>query len=98
MAAKFGFEPTAVPTIFIGDRYWVGYAKDPIGKEIEAHVGACLLSGCPDAGAGVLPPAPHRPASHAAQAPAAAVEHQPVPAAPRRVRPGRQLRPSRAAR
>jgi len=57
MAAKFGFEPTAVPTIFIGDRYWVGYAEDPIGKEIEATVAACVLSGCPDAGAGVLSPA-----------------------------------------
>jgi glutaredoxin len=57
MAAKFGFEPSAVPTIFIGDRYWVGYARDPIGKEIEAYVGACLISGCPDAGAGVLSPA-----------------------------------------
>lgn len=57
MAAKFGFEPTAVPIIFIGDRYWVGYAEDPIGKEIEATVAACALSGCPDAGAGVLSPA-----------------------------------------
>ena len=57
MAAKFGFEPTAVPTIFIGDRYWIGYAEDPIGKEIEATVAACVGSGCPDAGAGILSPA-----------------------------------------
>lgn len=54
MAAKFGFEASAVPTIFIGDRYWVGYARDPIGQEIEAYVAACVLSGCPDAGAGVF--------------------------------------------
>ncbi|MGC8781973.1 MAG: glutaredoxin family protein, partial [Anaerolineae bacterium] len=53
MAAKFGFEPTAVPTIFIGERYWVGYAERPIGQEIEAYVASCALSGCPDAGAGV---------------------------------------------
>lgn len=53
MAAKFGFEPTAVPTIFIGERYWVGYAEVPIGREIEAYVASCALSGCPDAGAGV---------------------------------------------
>ena len=57
MATKFGFEPSAVPTIFIGERYWVGYARDPVGKEIEAYVGSCVEAGCPDAGAGVLTPA-----------------------------------------
>ncbi len=56
MAAKFGFEPTAVPTIFIGDRYWVGFTRDTIGAEIEATVAACVRSGCPDAGAGVFGP------------------------------------------
>ena len=63
MAAKFGFEPTGVPTIFIGERYWVGFSEEPIGREIEAYVAACALSGCPDAGAGVLSPAaaPTRP-------------------------------------
>lgn len=64
MAAKFGFEPSAVPTIFIGERYWVGFAEKPLGQEIEAYVAACALSGCPDAGAGVLnaaPAAPTRP-------------------------------------
>lgn len=49
MAAAFGFEPTAVPTIFIGDRYWIGYAE-PIRAEIEAYVAECRRSGCPDAG------------------------------------------------
>ncbi len=78
MAAKFGFEPSGVPTIFIGDRYWVGYARDPIGKEIEAYVGACLLSGCPDAGAGIFSPA-------ATPAPAPAVAQ--VPAAPAAAEP-----------
>lgn len=64
MAAKFGFEPSAVPTIFIGERYWVGFAENPVGREIEAYVASCALSGCPDAGAGVLsapPVAPTRP-------------------------------------
>jgi thiol-disulfide isomerase/thioredoxin len=57
MAAKFGFEPTAVPTIFIGDRYWVGFAEDTIGAEIAATVAACVQAGCPDAGRGVITPA-----------------------------------------
>ncbi len=58
MAAKFGFEPTGVPTIFIGDRYWVGYAEVPTGREIEAYVASCVLAGCSDAGAGVAGIAP----------------------------------------
>jgi thiol-disulfide isomerase/thioredoxin len=58
MAAKFGFEPSAVPTIFIGDRYWVGYAEVPFAREIEETVAACTATGCPDAGAGVLAPLP----------------------------------------
>lgn len=78
MAAKFGFEPTAVPTIFIGSRYWVGYARDPIGKEIETYVGGCLLSGCPDAGVGIFSPAPTPTPIAVAPAP---VEQQPAPAA-----------------
>jgi thiol-disulfide isomerase/thioredoxin len=56
MAAKFGFEPSAVPTIFIGERYWVGFAENPLGREIEAYVAACALSSCPDAGAGIFSP------------------------------------------
>lgn len=85
MAAKFGFEPTAVPTIFIGDRYWVGYAEDPIGKEIESTVAACATSGCPDAGVGVFSPtpAPVAGAPSAAQQ-AVAVEQLPAGAAPAR--------------
>jgi glutaredoxin len=67
MAAKFGFEPTAVPTIFIGTRYWVGYAEDPFAREIETYVASCALSGCPDAGAGVLTPARPDPAAAAAE-------------------------------
>lgn len=58
MAAKYGFEPSAVPTIFIGDDYWIGYAEEPYAREIEEATKACILGGCPDAGAGVIEPAP----------------------------------------
>lgn len=57
MAAKFGFDPTGVPLTFVGNRYWVGFAEDPVGKDIQSAVAACILSGCPDAGAGILSPA-----------------------------------------
>jgi glutaredoxin len=57
MAAKFGFEPSAVPTIFIGERYWVGFSEETIGAEIAAQVAACVQSGCPDAGSGIITPA-----------------------------------------
>lgn len=57
MARTFGFEPTGVPTFFLGEEYWVGFAEDTTGRQIEAAVEACIASGCPDAGAGVLAPA-----------------------------------------
>ncbi len=60
-AAAWGFEPRAVPTTFLADRYWVGFG-DMMRFEIEALVDRCLLSGCPDAGSRVpgfaAPPAP----------------------------------------
>lgn len=56
MAAAFGFEPQAVPTTFLGEQYWVGYA-DQIGREIESAVQGCLESGCKNAGAGIIEPA-----------------------------------------
>lgn len=52
MANKAGFEPTAVPTIFIGDRHWTGYSAE-LGQEIEGVVQSCQLSGCADAGLGL---------------------------------------------
>ncbi len=61
MAAAHGFEPSGVPTTFIGERHWVGYV-DRIGQEMEAAVKACLTSGCPDAGAGSVTPAQPTPA------------------------------------
>jgi glutaredoxin len=54
MATAFGFEPHAVPTIFIGNQYWEGYS-DQIGAEIEAVVKNCEENGCPDLGIGVIP-------------------------------------------
>ncbi|HEY9077860.1 MAG TPA: thioredoxin family protein [Anaerolineaceae bacterium] len=56
MATAFDFEPRAVPTIFIGDHYWVGWS-DEIKKEIQDYINLCSKQGCPDAGAGVLFPA-----------------------------------------
>lgn len=61
MAAAYDFEPSGVPAIFVGERYWIGYAE-PIRAQIESTVAACSLSGCPDAGAflgvGIPTPAP----------------------------------------
>lgn len=58
MAARFGFEPSAVPTFFIGDRYWIGYAEEPYAREIEAYVAFCVANGCSDPGAGIVAPPP----------------------------------------
>lgn len=55
MAEKFGFEPSGVPTIFLGDQYWVGW-NDALQREVEDAVAACVADGCPDAGAGVIEP------------------------------------------
>lgn len=54
MADAYGFEPSAVPTIFIGDKYWVGYS-DVIQEDIDKQVQACLTSQCPDRGIDVIP-------------------------------------------
>jgi cytochrome c biogenesis protein CcdA/thiol-disulfide isomerase/thioredoxin len=53
MAAAHGMEPRYVPTIFVGDRQWEGFAL-PMRAEIEATVQACIETGCPDAGAGIV--------------------------------------------
>ncbi len=53
MAAAYGFEPTGVPTTFIGSQYFVGFS-DVIQEQIQAAVDVCLASGCPDAGAGII--------------------------------------------
>ncbi len=52
-----GFEPTGVPTIFIGDRYWVGF-NDQIQLEIDAAVQKCLAETCTNAALIVDSPQP----------------------------------------
>lgn len=52
-ASEFGFEPRAVPTIFIGERYWEGFTTD-IQREIESYLNTCQTSGCNDPGAEIL--------------------------------------------
>lgn len=56
MAAAFGFEPTGVPTFFLGEDSWVGFSESTTGAQLEAAVARCVAVGCPDAGAGVLTP------------------------------------------
>jgi hypothetical protein len=47
-AERLGLEVGSVPLTVVGDRGWVGY--DPgIGREIEAHIAACLEEACPSA-------------------------------------------------
>jgi thiol-disulfide isomerase/thioredoxin len=53
MAAKLGFEPRSVPTIFIGERYWEGFS-DGMKAELENAVAICAESGCPNAGLGII--------------------------------------------
>ncbi|MEM7816010.1 MAG: hypothetical protein QXN71_02745 [Candidatus Aenigmatarchaeota archaeon] len=49
MAEAYGTTAQGVPTTFIGDRYWVGYA-DYMGSEIESYVRHCIENGCQDPG------------------------------------------------
>ena len=56
MADAYGFEAWGVPTIFIGDHYWEGYAET-LQPEIEGVIKDCIANGCKDAGAGVIVPA-----------------------------------------
>ncbi len=49
LGKNYGFEPTAVPTTFIGQQYWVGW-NEVIAQQVEETVQTCLLNGCPDPG------------------------------------------------
>lgn len=60
MADAYGFEAWGVPTIFIGDNYWEGYAES-LNAEIEGVIQRCIANGCKDAGAGVIVPAATQP-------------------------------------
>jgi glutaredoxin len=50
MAGAHGVEPTAVPTLFVGGRVWIGDGAR-VRAEISAHVRTCLQHGCPDSAA-----------------------------------------------
>lgn len=50
----FGFEPKYVPTIFVGDQYWVGFS-DTIQAEIDGKIQTCLENPCVDYGIDILP-------------------------------------------
>ncbi|MHC1784858.1 MAG: glutaredoxin family protein [Anaerolineaceae bacterium] len=54
MTAAYGTEPRAVPTIFIGEKYWEGF-NDVIQQEIQRQIEKCLVDGCPDKGIGIIP-------------------------------------------
>lgn len=58
MADKFDIKVTAVPTFFMGDRYWVGYTESATPAQLDSAIARCLSTGCPDAGAGVFEPGP----------------------------------------
>jgi cytochrome c biogenesis protein CcdA/thiol-disulfide isomerase/thioredoxin len=55
MATAYGFEPSGVPTIFIGDKYWEGYIED-MEPMFEEEIKRCVAFGCIDAGAGIIEP------------------------------------------
>ncbi|MBP8856513.1 MAG: hypothetical protein KBG60_00740 [Anaerolineaceae bacterium] len=55
MAEKFGLEQMYVPTIFIGEKYLVGYSEE-YAPNIEAEVLYCLQNGCPDPARGLQIP------------------------------------------
>jgi glutaredoxin len=80
MAAEWGFEPSAVPTIFIGDRHWVG-SSEQIHNEMRQVIDTCSRSGCIDAGAGIIPgvPVPSGTAEPAVANPEDGTETDPAP-------------------
>lgn len=82
MAARHGFEPQGVPTMFLGDQHWVGFGAGA-REQIEAVVDECLASGCPDAATYVAGEAEPTRAPPETQSPGAEVpEDQPSPEVP----------------
>jgi cytochrome c biogenesis protein CcdA/thiol-disulfide isomerase/thioredoxin len=59
MAEKHGFEPSGVPTTFIGDQVWVGF-RDHMKADMEAAVLNCTANACPDYGRGIVHFEPER--------------------------------------
>ncbi len=72
MGEKFGFEPSSVPTTFIGSQYIIGFSEQSKPK-IEAMIAQTAAEGYPDAGEGVMPadltPQPHNPGQTATPVP-----------------------------
>lgn len=58
LAERQGFTASGVPTFVLGERHWVGFAAGRTDVELDRAVAACLVSGCPDAGAGLVAPLP----------------------------------------
>ncbi len=52
-AAKYNFEPTGVPNIFIGPYYLQGYTE-AVNEQFEQVVVECLKNGCQDPGEGIV--------------------------------------------
>ncbi len=49
VAEAYGTTARGVPTTFIGDKHWVGYA-DYMGEEIESQIKYCIDNGCVNPG------------------------------------------------
>lgn len=75
MAAAFGFEPSGVPTIFIGNKYWEGYIES-MEPMFEEEIKQCVAFGCIDAGAGLIVPIAEN------STPTPVIENTPTPVAP----------------
>jgi hypothetical protein len=56
LAARRGMELESVPVVLVGSRSWVGFAEEPIGREIAEAVAACVASGCPEPQVAVAAP------------------------------------------
>ncbi len=49
VAKAYGTTAQGVPTTFIGDKYWIGYA-DHMAKEMEDKIKSCIDTGCVNPG------------------------------------------------
>jgi hypothetical protein len=48
LLSTYGDLPVATPTLFLGDKVWIGIDHDKL-QEIEAQLRKCIANGCPDA-------------------------------------------------
>ena len=49
----YGVSPQGVPTMFIGEQYWIGYSEN-IRSEMASYINYCLENGCGDPGRPLL--------------------------------------------